>query len=57
MHAVTITGWVAFVCVGSLVVVVASMAGFALWRWALAARRRHRYTPVAPDTELKEGDV
>ena len=51
MAAVTITGWVAFLCLCSLVAVVVGIALFALQRAALG-RRHHQYTRV-----MKQGDV
>ena len=51
MAAVTITGWVAFLCLCSLVAVVVGIALFALQRAALG-RRQHQYTRV-----MKQGDV
>jgi hypothetical protein len=50
MGAVTITGWVAFLCLCSLVAVVVGIALFALQRAAVG--RQHQYTRV-----MKQGDV
>ena len=50
MGAVTITGWVAFLCLCSLVAVVVGIALFALQRAAVG--RHHQYTRV-----MKQGDV
>ena len=57
LGAVTVTGWVAVLCVGALVAVVLGMLGFALWRATLGSQQ-HRYTQLVREGgPLKEGDV
>lgn len=53
LGAITVTGWVAFLSVAALVVVVVGLAGFGLWRFSVP-RRQHRYEPVRV---MKQGDV
>lgn len=49
LGAITITGWVAFLSVAALVVVVLALAGFGLYKFMGWDQRQHRYTRVVKD--------
>lgn len=53
LGAITITGWVAFASVCSLVLVALGLAAFGAWHF-MRGGQQHRYSRVR---EMKQGDV
>lgn len=55
LGAITITGWVAFASLTSLVLLVLALAAFGAWHFIRGGRQQqHRYSRVR---EMKQGDV
>ncbi|KAI7844989.1 hypothetical protein COHA_001355 [Chlorella ohadii] len=54
LGAITITGWVAFASLASLVLLVLALAAFGAWHFMRGGRQQHRYSRVR---EMKQGDV